>query len=176
MTFSASCSTEWSFVSAISSKFTFADDGQQEDASGNILTTTLCNTISLENTVVEMTINGSKITYYAPSSVEVGTETGTDGETEFVAQVDFPSEYCISGTIVYSGGGSVSYDVSPYWLMCANPEPPVGYLNIDIPLNISLDTPSESFSIDGWGFGFNEGTYSCCITVACPIISAEEGE
>lgn len=171
LTFAASCSTVWSFTSSLSSKFSLSSMNKEaEESPDEPVTTVFCNTIALEDTVVSLIINGNAISYTAPSSVEVGTETNTStGETEFVIQISFPSEYCISGSTE-----GVSYDISPYWLICSEPTPPVGWLNLDIPISLSLDAGSYNVALWGWNYDVNVGTYSTTATIACPLISVED--
>lgn len=177
LTFKASCSTDWSFKTTITEKFTLspsnnedtgAEVGQPIDEAGLPLKTALCNTVTFESTTIDVTVNGESFSFSAPSTVDVGTENG-----DFVVTVSFPSDYLTEGTVDY-GGGTLSFSCLPYWQMCSEPTPPVGWLNLDIPITLTLTTDSESVDLWGWSYNINVGTFSTTVTIACPVISVED--
>jgi hypothetical protein len=161
LTFTCSAGSTFAFVTSEDLVFSLTPTGCDP-------ATAVTESIEMTAIFVSLSVNGVGIPINVPTNLSVSSTQASDGSVEFAATIAFPD------TVVTSGSyGGVSYSIDPYFLMCANPSNGVGYLNIVLPCDLSYDAGSYSISWLGETWDFDLGTWSCSVSVTCPIIGVD---
>jgi hypothetical protein len=114
---------------------------------------TSTKSITIYDLSVHLIINGEDIWFEIPVTVTITDESGV-----FYATIPITS---IKKTIRI---GDINFDanIGVYLLACANPKPPMGWLNLKI--GIELNPPKPEFGTNTFA----------TFAIGCPIISAED--
>ena len=119
------------------------------------LTPYITNSIIIKNFVCSLTVNGQPIVLTVPADITI---TQTNGEFYATYPLATLNETYTTDGFTYDS--TFTFNL----LGCLNPEPPVGWLNIEVVLDMSVNYSDD----------IGNSVFSCSATAVCPIVSVED--